>query len=432
PSGNLVQVIEALRDDYGTEDLLAHDLHVRLDVYDDSGVDVVPPVSGRVSAGRHCGALLASRLQVSENPITLLLRYEGAHLGTLIESGPYHDVSRSIAHALDDSVEDLELYEEARAGHADLAGVEEHRLRGAGGHGLRIHVRQHDDRRLAAELERDALQGGGGGDVDQLADFGRAGERDLVDTRMCNQRGAGRLAEARQDVDDAGWEAGLEDQLAQSQGAERRLFCGLEHAGAAGCEHGRELQRGHEEWEIPRDDLGDGSNRLAHGVGVESGARRGTQGRVEGRAVELARPAGHVAQMRDRARHVDEPRHGYRLAVVQALDLGELCGVPFHQVRQAPHEPLALVRQHLGPGTALECSASCAYGAVYVLGICIGNLRDLTLGRRIHDGDTAPAVRLHPFAIDHQARLALQELADGAGRGGLLGDLVRSGNGVHR
>src|SRR6185437_4966969 len=41
PGGDLVEIIEALSDDYGSEDLLTHDLHVRLDVYYDGGIDVV-------------------------------------------------------------------------------------------------------------------------------------------------------------------------------------------------------------------------------------------------------------------------------------------------------------------------------------------------------------------------------------------------------
>ena len=50
---------------------------------------------------------------------------------------------------------------------------------------------------------------------------------------MCRQRGAGGLAVARQDIDDAGGEAGLQYQLGEAQRAERRLLGRLQHDRAA-------------------------------------------------------------------------------------------------------------------------------------------------------------------------------------------------------
>src|SRR5436309_9604348 len=79
-----------------------------------------------------------------------------------------------------------------------------------GNRDLEIRVGQHDVRRLAAELERDLLQVAGCGAQDQLADLGRAGERDLVDVGVGRERGAGGLAEPRDDVQHAGREARLE------------------------------------------------------------------------------------------------------------------------------------------------------------------------------------------------------------------------------
>ena len=50
---------------------------------------------------------------------------------------------------------------------------------------------------LAAELERDLVQVARRGLHDQLADLGRAGERDLVHVVVGGQGGARRLAEPR-------------------------------------------------------------------------------------------------------------------------------------------------------------------------------------------------------------------------------------------
>ena len=59
---------------------------------------------------------------------------------------------------------------------------------------------------------------------DQLSDFRRAGERDLVNVGMGRQRCAGRFAVAGDDVHDAFGKSGFLDQLAQHQRGQRSLF----------------------------------------------------------------------------------------------------------------------------------------------------------------------------------------------------------------
>ena len=62
------------------------------------------------------------------------------------------------------------------------------------------------------------LQRVGGGLLDDLGGVDVAGEGDLVDVGMRDQGGAGGLAHAVDDVDDAGREAGLAGQLGDAQG----------------------------------------------------------------------------------------------------------------------------------------------------------------------------------------------------------------------
>ena len=71
--------------------------------------------------------------------------------------------------------------EEARAGAAALAVIEEDGHGGAGNGGFEIGVVDDDVGRFAAEFERNFLQVAGRGVNDELADFGRAGEGDFVD-----------------------------------------------------------------------------------------------------------------------------------------------------------------------------------------------------------------------------------------------------------
>src|SRR6185312_1217437 len=116
--------------------------------------------------------------------------------------------------------------------------------------------------RLAAELEAYLLQVSGRCLDDQLPDLGRARERDLVDVIVRLQRGA-RVAEAGDDVDDAVWEPSLLQQLAEAERRQRRLLRRLEYHGASAREHWPELPRGHQQREVPRDDLTNDADRLA-------------------------------------------------------------------------------------------------------------------------------------------------------------------------
>ena len=154
-----------------------------------------------------------------------------------------------------------------RPGAAALAVVEEDRVRRAGDGDVEIGIRQNDRRRLAAEFQRHFLQIAGRRLDDQLADFGRAGESDLVDVRMRGERRAGGFAEPGQDVDHARREAGFLDQLSQAQRGHRRLFGGFQHDGATRSQRRRDLPARHQQREIPGDDLADDAHRLAHRVG---------------------------------------------------------------------------------------------------------------------------------------------------------------------
>ena len=164
-------------------------------------------------------------------------------------------------------------------------------------------VVEDDVRGLAAELEGELLVGAGDRARDRLADLGRAGERDLVDAGVLDERAAG-LARAGDDVDDAGRQVGLLADVGEEQRGERRGLGRLEHDGVAGGERRRDLPRQHEQREVPRDDL----RRDAERARV----------RAEARVLELVGPAGVVEEVRRDQRDVDVARLLDRLAVVEA------------------------------------------------------------------------------------------------------------------
>ncbi len=90
--------------------------------------------------------------------------------------------------------------------------------------------------------------------LDLLADLGRAGERDLVDVAVLDERLTDRGA-AGDDVDDAGREVALRDDLGERQCRQRRRLGGLQHDRVARRERRGDLPGRHQQREVPRDDL---------------------------------------------------------------------------------------------------------------------------------------------------------------------------------
>ena len=274
--------------------------------------------------------------------------------------------------------------------------------RGAADDGVDVGVRQDDDRRFAAELERNPLQRVRRSFVDGLADERRARERDLVDAGMRDERCADRLAVARQDVDDAGREPGFDDEVAEPERRERRLLRRFQDAGAARCKSRTELPGRHHERKIPRNDLRHHTDRLAPRVGVDAPALQSADRHVERRAFDLRGPAGHVAEIVARAGHVHDARHLLRLAVVDALELGELVGVLIDEVGEPPDQRFALGGQHRRPGAALEGFAGGGDGFVDVRAARVGDRGYFGAGGRIDHGNALVRCRRHPFAADQE------------------------------
>ena len=96
---------------------------------------------------------------------------------------------------------------------------------------------------------------------DRPADGRRAGEGDLVDVGVGDQRLPGR-AGAGDDVDDAGRQVGLLADLGEEQRGQRRGLGRLEHDGVAAGQRGGDLPGQHQQREVPGDDLAGDAQRL--------------------------------------------------------------------------------------------------------------------------------------------------------------------------
>ena len=260
-----------------------------------------------------------------------------------------------------------------RRGGAVLAAVGEARELEDGGDLLEVGVVEDHHRRLAAELEVDALQALGGGPGDDLAGADVAGDRDHADLRMAHEAGADRFAVAGDDVEDAGGED-VGGELGEAQRGERRLLRRLEDHRVAGGQRRADLPDRHHQRVVPRRDRGDDAHRLAAG-------ERGVAGEVlaGGLALHAARGAGEEAQVVDQERDLalGEP---VRLADVRGLEEGELVGVRLDPVGELQQHPGALAGGAVEP--ALEGVMRGVDGALDVLGAAHRHLRQDLLGRR--------------------------------------------------
>ncbi len=307
---------------------------------------------------------------------------------------------------------------EARAGAAALALVEEDGAGGSGDGFVEIGVGEDDGRALAAELEGDFLEVSGGGVDDEAADFGRSGEGDLVDEGMCGERGSGAFAEAGEDVDDAFGEAGFVDEFGEAEAGHRGLLGELEDDGAAGGERGAELPGGHEQREVPGDDLGGDADGFAQGVGVEVAGERERE-RVAG---DFGGPSGHVAEHVDGERHVGGAGDGDGLAVVERLEFGEFVEVLFEQVAELPDEAAALGGLHAGPGAVVEGVAGGADGAVDVFRLGLGNVGHDLAGGGIVDGEGLAGGGEDEASVDEHAVFLGDEVVGVAADAGIDGE----------
>src|SRR5262249_1674294 len=191
--GNSFQigVVKGFGADHRPKNLLADDLHRGLGVGQHGRLDEIATIAASLfPAGHNLRAVLDARLDVAGDTLELHFGDERTHVGLWVEPRANLDLLCFGRHAFDDLVEDVLVRIEPRSGAAALAVIEEDRAGGAGNCRADVRVAKNDRGRLAAEFERYLLQIAGRGFDDELADFGRSGERNLVDIVVGRERGA--------------------------------------------------------------------------------------------------------------------------------------------------------------------------------------------------------------------------------------------------
>ncbi|MNO90911.1 hypothetical protein D3C76_824440 [compost metagenome] len=119
--------------------------------------------------------------------------------------------------------------------------------------------------------------------------------------------------------------------------------------------------------------------------------------------MDLAGPAGKVAQRIDGALDVHGTGLGDRLAHVDRLDLRQLVAISLDQVGQAMNQALALQRLELAPRAAIELRAGGTHRTVQVVRGAHGDARQHALGGRLDDLGAGTITGLQPGTADEHA-----------------------------
>ena len=358
------------------------------------------------AAAQELGALVETELHVALGRVDLARRDERALVGVHVHVVADDDLARALHEHADELVVDLARHECARSRLAHLAVVEERAPQHAGGREVEVGVVEHDVGRLAAELERDLLHRARRELHDAPPDFGRAGERDLVDERVLRELLARAAAGTGDEVDDAGRDVGLFARLHQLDRRQRREARGLQHRAVAGRDRGCDLPAGHEEREVPRHDAG------AHAVGLAAhDALRGRERALA--AVDhvglVLRATGEVLERGRATRHVGEHRLLDRAAAVARFDLGDLPRARGDELGDLAQLLRAFLARHLRPRAVVERVARGFDRALRVFAAGLGDVGDLLARRRCEGRERLARLRVGPLTVD-------EELGVGHGR----------------
>jgi hypothetical protein len=162
-----------------------------------------------------------------------------------------------------------------------------------------------------------------------------AGEGDLGDAWAGGQRLAGLQAKAVDDIEGPGRQQ-IADQVGPEQDRGRGLFGGLDHHAVAGGQRWSQLPAGHQQREIPGDDLAHHAQGLVEVIGDRIAIDFGDP------ALLGADAAGEIAEVVDGQRQVGGGRLADRLAVVPGLGGGQEVEIFLHPLGHRVQDHRAL------------------------------------------------------------------------------------------
>ena len=158
----------------------------------------------------------------------------------------------------------------------------------------------------------------------------------LGDTFAGGQRLARLFAETLHHVQHPGREQ-IADQLQQQSNTQRRLFRRLEHHAVTRRQGRGQLPRGHQQREVPRDNLPDHPQRFMEMIGHRGFVNLG------GASLLSAQAAGEVAKMIHRQRQVGIQGFADRFPIVPALRHRQIFQMLFNTIGDLQQQPGALL-----------------------------------------------------------------------------------------
>ncbi len=361
--------------DHRAEDFFLEDAHLVV-AFEQGRLDVVAVAELGVqtlgaATDQELGTLFAGDFHVGQDLVELLLGSLCADLGFSIQRVAALDAAGTLQNHADKVVVHVFLNQRAGRAGAHFALVEErqhHAFNGLADEGLfRLHdVGEVDVRRLAAQLDgrrddvfRSALE-------DVTANRGRTGERQLGDAGAGGQRFTGFAAVAVNHVQHARRQQ-VADDFHQHQNAQRGLLGRLEHDAVTSRQRGGQFPRGHQQREVPRNDLTNDAQRLVEVVG------RGVLVQLGSGAFLRAQAAGEVAEVVSRQRDVGVQGFAYGFAVVPGFGDGQQFEVLLDAVGDFQQDVAARLHGGLAPGIFGSVS-----GVQRLVDVFCGGARDFT------------------------------------------------------
>ena len=218
------------------------------------------------AAGHQPGAVLAAVLAIGQHAVALPRRDHRPELGLRIEGIADANSLRLRLQLLDELVIDRGLNDVARCADASLPRADKGTERGIIDRAIDVEVVKHHHRSLAAEFQGLVREHFGRRAASNPAGFGAAGQHQLVDVTMFGKHPAGCLAKAEHDIEHAGRQPRLSENLRQLQRRQRRIFRRLDDSNASAGQHRSQRFAHDHQRVIERRAVGDDADRRAHGI----------------------------------------------------------------------------------------------------------------------------------------------------------------------
>ena len=241
---------------------------------------------------------------------------------------------------------------------------------------------------------------------DLVADFGGAGEGDLVDIGVLSESLTSGGAVPGKKVNNTFGETSFHDEFSDAEGGQRGLLSWLHDNCATGGEGRSEFPGHHEGGEVPGDDLSGNTNGLLFSIAEVRSANG------DGLTLYLVCPAGIVTESLDNKVNIGGLGESEWLTVVESLKSGDFIEVLLDEISKFVHQTTALGSSHSSPWPIIKCLAGSLDSLVDIFNTSLLHGSDLLLSGGVEGIEGLSCGGVHEFTVD-------QELSDTGLNGGI-------------